>query len=653
MCGLFGVLAAPGQQLREQQILTFTHLGRQARRRGSDASGIVRVDAGGAITVVKSDLDFGALAKSPAARNLTDLARRGSARALFGHSRLETHGFSAAVENNQPVIVGDWVVLHNGIITNHEQIRADHPSVDVNGIDSDTASIGVLLTDWHRRGRQDAIDEVFAHLEGEYSIIAVSTFGDVLLHTNVGNLYTVTTADGEVLVASEPRQYADDVRDRATRLPLDQTMWLAQPGDEHGVVSVSEAGVSKARSFGGAQGLHLRHDGVDGRFVTALAAVAETAHVRAAGLRRCTQCVLPESFPGIEFDADGCCSVCAQFVQPRYDGVEALVRDLTAASPDGRSVLVCLSGGRDSCYVLHLVKELGFDPIAYTYDWGMVTTAARENMAKLCGALGTEHILVSPNIRKNRLRIQRALTAWLRHPRVGTLPILMAGDKPYFRYARIVAAERGGLPAVMADHPLETTGFKSMLAGAKPGPSDEGGVAYRLDKRSLGRMIGSYGAHAMRAPGLFPSLVAEGAVGFFDYYMRSHDFVRPFSYIPWDEAVLESTLRQHYGWSAGEDRSSSSWRMGDGTAPFYNLMYLIALGMTEHDALRANQVRFGLSTREVALAKLTADNQVNPLGVASYFATVDLDPDWAIRRIEAFSAANDGPLGTPLSLGRS
>ncbi len=286
------------------------------------------------------------------------------------------------------------------------------------------------------------------------------------------------------------------------------------------------------------------------------------------------------------------------------------------------------------------MKDLGFDPIAYTYDWGMVTTAARENMARMCGTLETEHILVSPDIRKNRRRVKRALTAWLKHPRVGTIPILMAGDKPYFRFAQIVARERGHLPAVMADHPLETTGFKSMLAGARPSPSEDGGVAYRLTKRSLVHMIGSYVGHAFRSPGLFPSLVMEGAVGFVDYYVRDHVFVRPFSYIPWEEEVLEATLREQYDWSAGSDRSATSWRMGDGTAPFYNLMYLIALGMTEHDALRANQVRYGMMSRDEALEKLETDNSMNVLGVASYFAVVGIDPMWAAERIREFAAAS-------------
>ena len=150
-------------------------------------------------------------------------------------------------------------------------------------------------------------------------------------------------------------------------------------------------------------------------------------------------------------------------------------------------------------------------------------------------------------------------------------------------------------------------------------------------------MAGSYLAHGIRSPGLLPSLFAEGTVGFFDYYVRDHTFIRPFSYIPWDEDELEETLRGRYGWSPGSDRSASSWRMGDGTAPFYNLMYLIALGMTEHDALRSNQVRFGLLERGNALSAAAEDNVTVPLGLASYFATVEIDPLHALDRIEAFA----------------
>ena len=177
--------------------------------------------------------------------------------------------------------------------------------------------------------------------------------------------------------------------------------------------------------------------------------------------------MLPETFPAVFH------STIKEFVlfvkifqEPEYPGLEKLSSDLQdQLTPNGK-VLVCLSGGRDSCYILHLIHEFGFDVIVYTYDWGMVTTAARENMSRMCGDLGIEHVLVSPDIRQNRVRIHRVLRAWLKSLKLGTIPILMAGDKPYFRWAREIARERGDIPAVLADHPMETTGFKAMLAGA-------------------------------------------------------------------------------------------------------------------------------------------------------------------------------------------
>ena len=59
-------------------------------------------------------------------------------------------------------------------------------------------------------------------------------------------------------------------------------------------------------------------------------------------------------------------------------------------------VLVPFSGGRDSTYVLHVVKEeLGLNPVAFTYDWGMVTDLARRNIARICGKLGIENIIAN------------------------------------------------------------------------------------------------------------------------------------------------------------------------------------------------------------------------------------------------------------------
>lgn len=68
---------------------------------------------------------------------------------------------------------------------------------------------------------------------------------------------------------------------------------------------------------------------------------------------------------------------------------------------DGLDSVVAFSGGRDSSYGLHyFVKELGLKPVAYSYDWGMVTDLARRNQSRMCEKLGIELVVVSADIKK-------------------------------------------------------------------------------------------------------------------------------------------------------------------------------------------------------------------------------------------------------------
>ncbi|MBD35938.1 MAG: hypothetical protein CL512_04140 [Actinobacteria bacterium] len=638
MCGLFGVFTKEGQHLHPNHINQLVKLGKLAQRRGIDASGLIALNGADGINIVKANSGFRSLANSAEGRQLIKKTKRIDSYGMFGHTRLETHGYSGSSINNQPIIFGDWVVVQNGIITNAENI-IESEEVDTGEIENDTIAIAVLLTKWTQSKRLSDLENIFSQLQGEYSIIAASIYGEVLLRTNVGNLYTTEAPDGHIQVASEPRQFNKDLKDRCQRVPLNKTVFLRSPSMEESVLSVSCKEVLRETSgMEGAQGLHLSLGEIDTKLVKRMEKVADLASDRASRLKRCTKCILPETFPGLTFDAEGICSICSVFSTPIYRGIDQFAKDLSSMTPENKNVLTCLSGGRDSCYILHLVKELGFSPIAYTYDWGMVTTTARENMSRMCAKLEVEHVLVSPDIRKNRQRINRALRGWLVKPEIATIPILMAGDKPYFRWAKTIARERGEIPAILADHPLETTGFKAILAGATPTSDPEGGVDYRLSNTDLLRMAATYGLHAMRSPQLIPSLATEGLIGFVDYYLRSHNFIRPFAYFEWEEDVIEDTLMSLYDWSAGTNYSSAAWRMGDGTAPFYNLMYLIGLGMTEHDTMRANQIRYGMITRSEALSKVKEDNKLNILGLVSYFETVGIDSSWAGNCIEKFTS---------------
>jgi hypothetical protein len=116
----------------------------------------------------------------------------------------------------------------------------------------------------------------------------------------------------------------------------------------------------------------------------------------------CSRCILPDSFSGITFDSEGVCSVCREH-EARWAGWEgglpARRAILDRLCDDARrknrpfDVLVPLSGGKDSTYVLYLAaKELNLKCLAFTLDNSYLADHVRANISRACRVLGVEHV---------------------------------------------------------------------------------------------------------------------------------------------------------------------------------------------------------------------------------------------------------------------
>lgn len=115
----------------------------------------------------------------------------------------------------------------------------------------------------------------------------------------------------------------------------------------------------------------------------------------------CSRCILPETFPGIEFDKDGVCNICRQFERenPTASGFFTDEQDLKAVLDGWKDksrkydVLVPASGGVDSSFTLvKLVETYGLRPLVYHNDHGFENATATENVRKLCRALDVDLI---------------------------------------------------------------------------------------------------------------------------------------------------------------------------------------------------------------------------------------------------------------------
>ena len=107
-------------------------------------------------------------------------------------------------------------------------------------------------------------------------------------------------------------------------------------------------------------------------------------------MRRCSRCLYDETVPNIAFDASGICNYCHIHDQMDHEyptgaeGEKRLHEIAEKIKQDGRGkkydLIVGVSGGCDSSYMLYLAKQLGLRPLAVHFDNTWDTTVAVENI---------------------------------------------------------------------------------------------------------------------------------------------------------------------------------------------------------------------------------------------------------------------------------
>jgi amino acid adenylation domain-containing protein len=117
----------------------------------------------------------------------------------------------------------------------------------------------------------------------------------------------------------------------------------------------------------------------------------------------CSWCGIPESVPGITFDADRVCSTCHAYnavkdQAARWFRNESQLlseRDRAKSRRTGKhDAVVLLSGGKDSTYALYRLVQMGFSVYALTLDNGYISQGALDNVSRVVADLGIDHEFV-------------------------------------------------------------------------------------------------------------------------------------------------------------------------------------------------------------------------------------------------------------------
>jgi len=121
-------------------------------------------------------------------------------------------------------------------------------------------------------------------------------------------------------------------------------------------------------------------------------------------MKRCKNCVLPETFPGISFNDQGVCNYCQSFrghkhlqeEKQRYrQKFENLIKQFQ--NQGSYDCLMAYSGGKDSTFTLHVLKkEYELNILALTFDNGFISSTTFDNIRKVMDNLGIDHILMKP-----------------------------------------------------------------------------------------------------------------------------------------------------------------------------------------------------------------------------------------------------------------
>jgi asparagine synthetase B (glutamine-hydrolysing) len=655
MCGIFGVVAARDASKTEDLLRALFRL---SESRGKEASGIAAI-AGDVIHVLKSPVPSTELLRTKTyasyVERVVDQPRRV---AVIGHSRLVTNGAQTEHANNQPVCVDDIAGVHNGIIVNEDQLWSAHPELTrTHEVDTE------VLLRLVRRGATEAgsfiagVRSALAQIDGVANVaMFASELDQLTIATNNGSIYyCADPATGFFAFASEryilekalaktglPAHEAQQLRagtglvvDLVTAAVHEFPLVSSLPGtvrESNGVHRTLDV-----RALDGVVKMSSRPPAIHSDVPPAWFTEAEHRNREAiAKLRRCVRCVQPETVPFVGLGRDGLCVDCRNYQPIVQHGREALEEVLAPhrSRTSRADVLVPLSGGRDSCFALHYIKRvLGLNPIAYTYDWGMVTDLARRNASRLCSALGVEHIIVSADITKKREYIRKNVEAWLNRPDLGIVPLFMAGDKQFFHHAEQLQHRTGVGFQIWGNNRLERSDFKTGFCGFDRAGYKDNSLFHLGLKNNL-----EYVAYYLKAfawnPGYLNASIPDTLFSYFLYFVKKNSYLDLYDFIPWDEDLIVSTLIDEYDWEVSPD-TRSTWRIGDGTAAFYNYIYWTAAGFSESDTFRSGQVRNGSMTRAHAQDVVDEENRPRYASLNWYCRTIGVDLDRTLRVINA------------------
>ncbi len=313
-------------------------------------------------------------------------------------------------------------------------------------------------------------------------------------------------------------------------------------------------------------------------------------------MRVCSSCVLPETFPTVDFDHQGVCNYCRSFkgedhqkeLRREYrEKFLTLMKDQRGSS--SYDVLMAYSGGKDSTYTLDVLKN-HFDlrVLAVTFDHGFVSPYAMNNMRTVVERLGIDHLIFKPDFeimgrvfnisihgnlysKKTLERASTICTSCMSLVKFISLKMALEKEIPFVGY--------GWSPG---QAPVQSSVMKTSAAFTQATQK----VIYEPLYRAIGDRIKPY-------------FLEERHFKLSDRFPYN---IHPLAFLDYDEKAIYERIKE-LGWTPPKDTDPNSTNCLMNA--FANQIHQDQFGFHPYAFEMAGLVRMGILTREEGLKRLS------------------------------------------------
>ena len=320
-------------------------------------------------------------------------------------------------------------------------------------------------------------------------------------------------------------------------------------------------------------------------------------------VQTCNQCVLDSHYPGISFNEAGVCNYCTHSkgtveqasLRKKYESkfLEVVERIKGKGTYD---CLLAYSGGKDSTYTLHLLKnKYRLKVLAVTFDNWYQSETARENIRTIMMRMNMNHIYVTPAYELFKRIMQVAVDPSLFPPKaLERATSICTTCLSLIRFTCVRMAIDMDIPIV--------------ITGLSPGQAPIATSVFKLNAKMLRSM-------QEVVAGILRSRLGDDVNAFFleeRHFSREEAMpysVNPLSFLTYNEKDIFEIING-LGWRSPQDTDSNSTNCL--LNALANTIHQEHMGYHPYAFEIAGLIRDGHMTREDGLAKLAVppDEQV-------------------------------------------